>query len=117
MNEHHLPDGTKAKKQSLKLRRQKWTNLRRFARVIINVALTLFGNIMPPKLDYCFIISILVLFLSLFRQKQPTTQPQLFLDTPTILTTRLDCKSAHVQTLKWVWQQTFEGRNLASNVQ
>ena len=51
------------------------------------------------------------------RQKQPTTQPQLFLDIPTILTTYLDCKSAHMQTLKWAWQRNFERRNLASNAQ
>ena len=49
--------GTKVEKQPSKLRQEKWTNLRRFAHVFINVALTLFGNIMPPKLDYCFIIS------------------------------------------------------------
>ena len=35
----------------------KKTNIRRFARVFINVALTLIGHRMPPKMDYCFITS------------------------------------------------------------
>ena len=31
------------------------------------------------------------------RQKQPITQPQLFWNTPTLLTTRLDCTSANIK--------------------
>ena len=46
---------TKVAKQHSKLRQQKRTNIRRFARVSINVALTLIGYGMPPKLDYYFI--------------------------------------------------------------
>ena len=36
---------------------------------------------------------------------------------PTLLTTNLDCRRAHMQTLKWAWQQNFEGRSLASDMQ
>ena len=49
--------GTKVAKQHSKLRQQKRTNIRRFTRVFIIVALTLIGYRMPPKLDYCFITS------------------------------------------------------------
>ena len=40
-----------------KLRQQKQTNIQRFKRVFINVALTLIGYRIAPKLDYCFITS------------------------------------------------------------
>ena len=56
----HVRAGTKVAKQHLKLRQQKRTNIRRFARVFnnfIDVALTLIGYRTPPKLDYCFIMS------------------------------------------------------------
>ena len=49
--------GTKVAKQHSKLCQQKRTNIRTFACVFINVALTLTGYRMPPKLDYCFIMS------------------------------------------------------------
>ena len=61
-------------------------NEQRFARIFINVALTLIGYRKLPKLDYCFIL-VLVLFLSLFlsrlgiiwlrnKTKQAATEPQ-----------------------------------------
>ena len=49
--------GMKVEKQPSKLRQQKQTKFRRFARVFINVTLTLIGYRKPPKLDYCFIAS------------------------------------------------------------
>ena len=45
------------------------------------------------------------------------TQPQLSWNTPTLLSTHLSGTSPHAQTLKWAWQQSFNGRNLASNAQ
>ena len=39
-----------------------------------------------------------------------------FLNMPTLLITCLGCTSAHVQTLKWTWQQSFEGRNVAQQM-
>ena len=47
--------GTKVGKQPSKLRQQKGTKVRRFARVFINVGLTLIGYRKLPKQDYCFI--------------------------------------------------------------
>ena len=56
----------KVAKQHSKLRQQKRTNVRRFACVFINVALTLIGYRMPPKLDYCFITSTSLVPVAVF---------------------------------------------------
>ena len=49
------------------------------------------------------------------RQKQPATQPQLYWNTPILLTTRLECTSAHAQTVGMAAKVRRE--NLASNSQ
>ena len=53
----YIRAGTKIAKQHSKLCQQRRTNIRMFACVFINVALTLIGYRMLPKLDYCFITS------------------------------------------------------------
>ena len=51
----YIRAGMKVGKQPSKLRQQKRTKVRRFARDFINVGLTLIGYRKPPKQDYCFI--------------------------------------------------------------
>ena len=88
----------------------------RFTHVFINVVLTLIGYRKSPKLDYCFIMSTSVVSVAVsFQNRHHWTQ--FSGNTPTFLTKCLDCSSAHVQTLMWARQRSFERRNLASNAQ
>ena len=69
------------------------------------LSMLLIGYRKSLKLDYCFIMStrlnVVPVAVSIQNRHRWT---QFSWNTITLLTTCLDCRSAHVQTLMWPWQ-------------
>ena len=110
----------KVTKQHSKLWQQKQMNIHKFARVFINVAITLIGYGKLPKLDCCFITTISPvpvavstwISIAWLRNETEAAMQQHSLNfsgtRPHSLITRLNCTSRHVQKLKWVWVSVFD---------
>ena len=82
----------------------------------INVALTLIAYRMPPKLDYCILTSTSLVPVALgFSIAGLRNETEAASNTASTFLEHAQIINHAFRLHKWAWQQSFEGRNLASN--